>query len=128
MPKADSASHGADKCAARIEKARLRRRKRRNLSSAKEDRITLAVAGPVETVVVSATRTETTPEQAAVSANVITQQQLSALNYPMLSDVLRDIPGLQVSQYGAPGALARNLHARRRADRHAGPAGWRAAQ
>ncbi len=96
---------GADQCEARIEKPGFEPQTTQ-LSSAKEDRITLAVAGPEETVVVSATRTETTPEQAAVSASVLTQQQLSALNYPMLSDVLRDVPGLQVSQYGARGALA----------------------
>ncbi len=52
------------------------------------------------------TRTETTPEQAAVAANVITEQQLEARQFPMLFDVLRDIPGLQVDEYGPPGALA----------------------
>jgi len=96
---------GADQCAARIKKPGFEPQTTQ-LSSAKEARVTLAVAGPVETVVVSATRTETTPEQAAVSASVLTQQQLSALNYPMLSDVLRDVPGLQISQYGPRGALA----------------------
>ena len=69
-------------------------------------RITLEIAGRVETVVVSANRTETTPEQAAVAANVITEQQLAARQFPMLFDVLREIPGLQISAYGPPGALA----------------------
>ncbi len=60
----------------------------------------------METVIVSANRTETTPEQAAVAANVITEQQLAARQYPMLFDMLREIPGLQVTASGPPGALA----------------------
>ncbi|HUA19241.1 MAG TPA: TonB-dependent receptor [Bryobacteraceae bacterium] len=96
---------GADACKARIEKPGFETQTTQ-LSYSAESRITLAVAGPVESVVVSATRTEATPEQAAVSASVITQQDLSALNFPMLSDVLRDVPGLQISQYGPRGALA----------------------
>jgi len=97
--------NGVDRCDARIEKPGFETQTAR-LIAASEGRITLAVAGPVETVVVSANRTETTPEQAAVSASVITEQQLAALGLPMLSDVLRDVPGLQVSQYGPRGALA----------------------
>src|SRR5262249_28001741 len=37
---------------------------------------------------------------------VITEQRLAALNYPMLFEIFRDVPGLQVSQYGRPGSLA----------------------
>jgi vitamin B12 transporter len=77
-----------------------------DLTAASEARITLAIAGPVETVVVSATRTETTPEQAVVSASVITQQDLEARQFPMLFDMLRQIPGLQIDAYGPIGALA----------------------
>ena len=76
------------------------------ISPQPEAKITLAIAGPVDSVVVSANRTETTPEQAAVAANVITEQQLAARQYPMLQDVLREIPGLQVAAYGPLGALA----------------------
>jgi outer membrane cobalamin receptor len=96
---------GADKCEARIEKPGFEAQTAQ-LAAQTESKITLTVAGPVETVIVSATRTETTPEQAAVAANVITEQRLSALGYPMMFDIFRDIPGLQVSQYGPPGALA----------------------
>ena len=81
-------------------------RKRPTLASDTDNKITLAVAGPVEKVVVSATRTETTPEQAAVAATVITEQQLEALNYPMLFDVFRDVPGLRFPPMDRPGALA----------------------
>ncbi len=95
-----------DKCDATIEKTGFQPQAAQ-LNAQTESKITLAVAGPVETVVVSATRTETTPEQAAAAASVITGQRLQELGFPMLSDVFRDIPGLQVSQYGpGPGALA----------------------
>src|SRR5579863_7133624 len=96
---------GQDRCEARIEKTGFVTQAP-SLASDSDNKITLAVAGPVEKVVVSATRTETTAEQAAVAATVITGQRLEALNYPMLFDVFRDVPGLQVSAYGPPGALA----------------------
>jgi vitamin B12 transporter len=93
-----------DKCDARIEKTGFVAQTV-PLTASNDSRITLAVEGPVETVVVSATRTEATAEQAAVAANVITEQQLTALNYPIVADVLRDIPSLQISTYGRRGAL-----------------------
>ena len=96
---------GQDRCEARVEKTGFVTQTS-TLAPDSDNKITLAVAGPVEKVVVSATRTETTAEQAAVAATVITGQRLEALNYPMLFDVLRDVPGLQVSAYGPPGALA----------------------
>ena len=96
---------GTGKCDARIEKAGFKT-ETTQLAAGTESRITLVVAGPVETVVVTATRTETTPQQAAVAASIVTEQRLAALGYPTLSDVLRDLPGLEVSQYGPPGSLA----------------------
>jgi vitamin B12 transporter len=94
-----------DACAAQITKPGFETRTV-DLTAASEAKIALAIAGPVDTVVVSANRTETTPEQAAVSASVITEQQLSARQYPMLQDALREIPGLQVYAYGPLGALS----------------------
>ena len=96
---------GPDNCQAEVEKTGFDSRTV-DLNAASETKITLQIAGRVDTVVVSANRTETTPEQAAVAANVITEQQLQARQFPMLFDVLRDIPGLQVDEYGPPGALA----------------------
>jgi vitamin B12 transporter len=96
---------GLDKCDATIEKTGFQPQTM-PLTAQTENKVALVVAGPVETVVVSATRTETTPEQAAVAASVITEQRLNELGYPMLSDVFRDIPGLQIAQYGPPGSLA----------------------
>jgi outer membrane cobalamin receptor len=97
--------NGPDKCQARIEKTGFEPRTA-DLSGGADTKITLDVAGRVDAVVVSANRTETTPEQAAVAANVITEQQLSARQFPMIFDILREIPGLQVDAYGPPGALA----------------------
>jgi outer membrane cobalamin receptor len=96
---------GLDKCSAQIEKAGFETRTA-DLRSGDESKIPLAVAGPVENVVVSASRTETTPEQAVVAATVIPEQQLAARQFPMLFDVLREVPGLQISAYGPPGTLA----------------------
>jgi vitamin B12 transporter len=95
---------GVDKCDAQIEKAGFSAQTL-PLTAAMESKIALVITGPAESVVVTATRAETTPEQAAISASVVTERQLAALNYPMLPDVLRDIPGLQVSDYGRRGAL-----------------------
>src|ERR1700691_2588290 len=97
--------NSVDKCQARVDKTGFDPLTV-DLSGASDAKITLDIAGRVETVVVSANRTETTPEQAAVAANVITEQQLAARQFPMLFDVLREIPGLQVDAYGPPGALA----------------------
>jgi outer membrane cobalamin receptor len=96
---------GIDTCAARVEKTGFDSRTA-DLTAASDAKITLDIAGRVDTVVVSANRTETTPEQAAVAANVITEQQLAARQFPMIFDVLREIPGLQIDEYGPPGTLA----------------------
>jgi vitamin B12 transporter len=100
--------NGVDRCQASVEKTGFKP-STADLASGSDAKITLAIAGPVETVVVSATRTETTPEQAVVSATVITEQQLEARQFPMLFDVLREIPGMQVSEYGPIGTLAEVL-------------------
>jgi vitamin B12 transporter len=94
-----------DRCDARIEKDGFTPQTV-SLASSSENKVALAVAGPNDSVVVSAIRTETTPEQAAVAATVISSEKLQALNYPMLFEILPDVPGLQVDQYGGPGALA----------------------
>jgi vitamin B12 transporter len=96
---------GVDKCNARVEKTGFKPATS-DLTSASEARITLAIAGPVQSVVVSANRTETTPEQAVVSASVISEQDLEARQFPMLFDMLREIPGLQIDEYGPVGTLA----------------------
>jgi vitamin B12 transporter len=96
---------GVDACNVQVEKPGFEPRSI-DVAAASEAKITLSIAGPIETVVVSANRTETTPEQAVVSASVITEQQLATRQFPMLFDMLREIPGMQVSAYGPLGALA----------------------
>lgn len=95
----------SDPCHAKIEKPGFDTQTL-DLSPNTDTRITLALAARTESVIVTANRTETTPEQAAVAANVITNQELEARQFPMIFDVLREIPGLQVDEYGPPGALA----------------------
>jgi vitamin B12 transporter len=97
--------NSVDKCQARVDKTGFDPLTV-DLTAASDVKITLQIAGRVETVVVSANRTETTPEQAAVAANVITEEQLAARQFPMIFDVLREIPGLQVNEYGPIGTLA----------------------
>lgn len=91
-------------CEAMVEKAGFAG-KRVSLTS-DDVRIQLELQSPVETVVVSATRALTTPEQAAVAATVITEEQFAIRDHPMIFDVLREIPGLQISEYGRRGALS----------------------
>jgi vitamin B12 transporter len=93
-----------DKCDAHVEKAGFVAYEA-PLTAGDDSKIGLIIAGPAETVIVTATRAETTPEQASISATVVTESQLAVRNYPVLPDVLRDIPGLQVSDYGRRGAL-----------------------
>lgn len=68
-------------------------------------RIELPIAGLSERVVVSATRRETTVEEAGVAASVVNRAELGQRQFPMLGDVLREVPGLQVARYGRPGSL-----------------------
>jgi len=70
-----------------------------------ENRIALKLQSVNTSVVVTATRYQTTPEEAAVSASVVTAKDLAARNLPQIPDVLRELPGLQVSDYGRRGAL-----------------------
>jgi vitamin B12 transporter len=93
-----------DKCGVRIEKQGFKTQTAQ-VRTADDNKITLQVAGPTDSVIVTATRAETTPEQAAVAATVVTEERLKALNYPQMFDILRDVPGLQVSEYGRRGSL-----------------------
>lgn len=68
-------------------------------------RIELAVAGPRQRVVVSATRYETALEQAGVAATVLSRAELERRGYPPVSELLREVPGLAVARYGRAGSL-----------------------
>jgi len=70
-----------------------------------EARINLQVAGLSQRIVVSATRSETTVEEAGVSASVITRSDLAQREFPPVLDMLREVPGLSVSRNGREGGL-----------------------
>src|SRR5438128_1701400 len=81
------------------------------LTSATPTQLKLALQGPVETVIVTATRAETTPEQAGVAASVLTAHDFEVRDYPIVADVLREIPGIQVSNTSRRGGLTQ-IHTR----------------
>jgi vitamin B12 transporter len=75
------------------------------IDSTGEARITLQLAGLSQRVVVSATRSQTTVEEAGVSASIITRSDLAQREFPPVLDVLREVPGLSVSRNGRQGGL-----------------------
>lgn len=77
--------------------------RRVELDSAADARIDLAVAGVMEQIVVTATRHETTVEEAGVAASVLNADDLSRRLFPPIADVLRELPGLQVTMTGRHG-------------------------
>ena len=76
-----------------------------DIVSGAQARIELAIAGLSQRLVVSATRRETSPEEAGVAASVVSGTDLEQRQSPSLAEVLREVPGLAVSRYGAPGSL-----------------------
>ncbi len=75
------------------------------LHSGNRAQIAMQLAGPTETVVVTATRAETTPEQAGVAASAMTARDFDLRDDPTVADVLREIPGLQITNYSRRGGL-----------------------
>jgi outer membrane cobalamin receptor len=73
--------------------------------SADATRIVLPVAPVSETVVVSATRTETPSNLSGASISAFTEEQLTRRQTPLVADLLRSTPGTMVVRNGAPGAV-----------------------
>jgi vitamin B12 transporter len=67
--------------------------------------ITLALAPTSDRVVVTATGSPLTLEEAGVAATVFTSADFLPPNAPFIEDLLRDVPGLNVVQTGQNGAL-----------------------
>lgn len=67
--------------------------------------ITLLLAPIQETVVVTATRTETLSSQVGVSTTTFTADDIRRRQAPRVSDLLRTAPGVMVLQTGAPGGV-----------------------
>lgn len=75
------------------------------LDPGKEARIQLTIARMSERVIVSATRTPTTIEESGVSATVFTKRDIAERQFPVVPDLLRDVPGIDISTTGRRGAL-----------------------
>src|SRR5437762_9583234 len=73
--------------------------------SAQPLRLTLAVAPIQETVVVTATRTEAPAGQVGASVTAFTAEDLERRRVPLVADLLRATPGVQVIRTGAPGGV-----------------------
>jgi len=80
-------------------------------------RIVLGVAPVRETVVVTATRTETPAGQSGASVTAFTAEDLERRSTPLVADLLRASPGVVLNRPGAPGNVTslfvRALHARK---------------
>jgi len=66
-------------------------------------RIVLGVAPVRETVVVTATRTETPAGQSGASVTAFTAEDLERRSTPLVADLLRASPGVVLNRPGAPG-------------------------
>jgi vitamin B12 transporter len=71
--------------------------------SGSNNRVALTLAGLAQSVVVSATRGETSVEQAGVAANIVTADDLKQRQFPFVLDILREMPGTQVVKTGRYG-------------------------
>ncbi|MEP7354256.1 MAG: TonB-dependent receptor [Acidobacteriota bacterium] len=70
-----------------------------------ENRVALTVATLTERVVVSATGTPVALEEAGISGDVFTEKDLEVRQYAPVSDLLRDVAGLNVTQAGSNGGV-----------------------
>ena len=69
-------------------------------------RLTLALAGLHQDVVVIASRLPELPSETSKSVSLIRNEDLSRRDAVLLTDALRQIPALQIQQLGGPGSLA----------------------
>ncbi len=93
---------GIDACVAAISAQGFETAKA-DLKQGEPATIRLTVSPLAERIVVSATRLETTVEEAAVSASVVTSEDLEQRQNPLVLDVLRELPGLHVAKFGRNG-------------------------
>ena len=71
--------------------------------SGSNNRVVLSIAGLAEKVVVSATRAETSVDEAGVAANIVTAEELKQRQFPFVLDILREMPGMQIVKTGRYG-------------------------
>jgi vitamin B12 transporter len=68
-------------------------------------RLTLRVAPVAETVIVTATRTETPASQTGASVTAFSAADIERRRVPLVADLLRTTPGVNVITTGAPGGV-----------------------
>ena len=68
-------------------------------------RLVLQVAPLQESIVVSATRTETPADQSGVSVTAFRAEDLAARDTPLVADLLRSTPGAMIVRTGAAGGV-----------------------
>ncbi len=81
------------------------------LSEGKPSEITLTLASLSDRVLVTASGSPISMEEAGVAATVFTASDFAARQFPFVEDLLRDVPGMSVVQTGRNGGLT-NLYAR----------------
>ena len=70
-----------------------------------EVQVRLQISRRSDRVVVSATRTPTTVEESGVSANVFTASEIDQRQSPAVSDLLREVPGVNIMTTGRRGSV-----------------------
>jgi outer membrane cobalamin receptor len=95
---------GTDACEATVTREGFAE-SRLSLRSIIDAEIVLKLAPRSERVVVSATRAPIAIEEAGVAADVFTSRDFAQRQFPLLTEVLRDVPGLSVVKTGRNGGL-----------------------
>lgn len=95
---------GVERCQARVDAPGFET-KTIELVARGPARIELTVAALAERVVVSATRRETSLEEAGLAGDVLARADIAARQFPNLGDLLRELPGMHVTRYGRHGSL-----------------------
>ena len=62
--------------------------------------------GRLPSIVVTATKTPTTPDRTASSLTVIDREEIERQQFRLLADALRLVPGLTLADRGAPGTVS----------------------
>lgn len=65
----------------------------------------VANTAPVETITVTGSRTALSIDKLAASVTVLTEQDIQASGASQITDLLRGLPGISISQSGSPGSL-----------------------
>ncbi|HKX29612.1 MAG TPA: TonB-dependent receptor [Blastocatellia bacterium] len=69
--------------------------------------LTLATAGPSETVLVTAAGTPQTVDEVSKALSVVSAQEIERRGEYSIGEALRTVPGLRIQQLGGPGAFTR---------------------